>query len=190
MKKTIRYARKLAKAGVDEAAFSLFNPLPGTPLWDKVKDQLPGVDLLDLLAIGDLSKAKSWNPQISDEKLHSIRRKAYLTFHLTRLFYHPRAFLKSFFNVLRDVEETKTERTLRQFLKRFNIKNKKFSGAHASDFKTDLNAYPYDAATTLKILMRNKPNQAYSNSLLKAYHLVVNDLFGGKSKKKNKTTNT
>lgn len=179
MKKTIRYARKLAKAGVDEAAFSLFIPLPGTPLWDKVKDQLPGVDLLDLLAIGDLSKAKSWNPQISDEKLHSIRRKAYLTFHLTRLFYHPRAFLKSFFNVLRDVEETKTERTLRQFLKRFNIKNKKFSGAHASDFKTDLNAYPYDAATTLKILMQNKPNQAYSNSLLKAYHLVVNDLFGG-----------
>tara|TARA_B100000686_G_scaffold225464_1_gene232628 strand:- start:342 stop:2048 length:1707 start_codon:yes stop_codon:yes gene_type:complete len=188
MEKTIRYARKLAKAGVDEAAFSLFIPLPGTPLWGKVEDQLHGIDFLDLLAVGDLSKAKSWNPNISDEKLHAMRRKAYLSFHLTKLFYHPMAFLRSLFNVLRDIEETKTERTLRQFLKRFNIKKKNFSEIPASEFKTDLDAYPYDAETTLKILMQNKPNHAYSNSLLKAYRLVVNDILGLKSKEKDETT--
>ena len=89
---------------------------------------------------------------------------------------------------MRDIEETKTERTLRQFLKRFNIKSKKYSESPAPEFKTDLNAYPYDANTTLKILMQNKPNQAYSNSLLKAYRLVVNDFLGFKSKEKKETT--
>ena len=188
MKQTIRYARKLAKAGVDEAAFSLFIPLPGTPLWDTVENQLEGVDFLDLLAIGDLSKAKSWNPHISDEQLHAMRRKAYLTFHLTKMFYHPIAFMKSIFNVLRDVEETKTERTLRQFLQRFKIKSKKFSETPKPEFKTDLNAYPYDATTTLKILMQNKPNHAYSNGLLKTYRMFVQDILGFKSKEKDEVT--
>ena len=169
---TIRYGRELAKAGVDEAAFSLFIPLPGTPLWSEVEDQLVDMDFLDLLIVGDLARGKSWNPYISDEQINALRRKAYLSFHITRMIYHPLAFLKSCFNVLTDVEETKTERTLRQFLKRFNIKKKKFTSIPSKKSETDLNAYPYDASTTLKVLLQNRPNHAYSNSLLKTYRLV------------------
>ena len=38
IKQTIAYANQLARAGVDEVAFGLFIPLPGTQLWDHVVD--------------------------------------------------------------------------------------------------------------------------------------------------------
>ncbi|HIC44415.1 MAG TPA: radical SAM protein, partial [Sulfurimonas sp.] len=121
---SIQYAKELTKVGIDEVAFGLFIPLPGTPLWDIVSDKLKNVDWLDLLTIGDLGRAVSWNDNIVDTELHRLRRRAYLSFHLTRMVYHPFAFLRSFLNLLRNVEETKTERTLRQFLQRLGIKRK------------------------------------------------------------------
>ena len=109
-----------------------------------------------------------------------MRLKAYYNFHITRLFYHPLAFLRSFVNVFRNIEETKTERTLRQFLKRFNFKKKRFSGI-TSPGKTDLNAYPYDETATMKILMQKKSHSAYGHSLLKTMRLMSERFF--KSKK-------
>ena len=73
-----------------------------------------------------MTKSLSWSDYITDEELQAYRRKAYMAFQITRMVYHPVAFLKTFVNVLRDVETTKTERTLRQYLKRFNIKAKKY----------------------------------------------------------------
>ena len=126
MKMTISYAKELAKVGIDEAVFGLFIPLPGTPLWDEVKEKRIGMDFLDLLSVGDMTKSLSWSDYITDEELQAYRRKAYMAFQITRMVYHPVVFLKTFVNVLRDVETTKTERTLRQYLKRFNIKAKKY----------------------------------------------------------------
>jgi anaerobic magnesium-protoporphyrin IX monomethyl ester cyclase len=171
MEKTVAYGRELAKVGVDEAAFSLFIPLPGTPLWDVVKDQIKDLDLLDLLSIGDLGLAKSFNPKVSNKQLHAIRLKAYLNFHITRLFYHPFGFFRSFVNIFKGVEETKTERTLRQFLQRFKLRQKKFSGTKDGG-KIDLNAYPADGTATMKILMQKESHSAYGHSLLKTIRLV------------------
>ena len=69
------------------------------------------MDFLDLLAVGDLSRAVSWNDEIDAAELNSLRFKAYISFHITRMIYHPFLFVKSFLNVLRNIEETKTERT-------------------------------------------------------------------------------
>ncbi len=81
---TIAFARRLARVGVDEVAFALFIPLPGTPLGDDLLVQGTDVDWLDLLAIDDLSHARSWNDQITDRELQRLRTRAYLTFQLTR----------------------------------------------------------------------------------------------------------
>ena len=186
---TIKYGRELAKVGVDEACFALFIPLPGTPLWDTVLHKLGNLDFLDLLAVGDLSRAKSWNDNMTDEELHAYRRRAYITFHLTRLIHHPMAFVRSFINVLRNIEETKTERTLRQFLNRFKIKSKKFNSIDgdvvtAAAHGNLTTAYPYDSAGTMKVLFQNEPHHAYGHSLWKTYRLLVKDLFGSKDSKK------
>lgn len=180
IEKTIRYARELAKVGVDEAAFSLFIPLPGTPLWDAVEEKRRDLDFIDLLAAGDLNRAISWTDGIDAEELKSLRIRAYLSFQFTRMIYHPLAFLKSLINVFRDIEETKTERTLRQFLDRLNIKKKKFR--ERDDFANSKGwaSYPYDSKETLKVIIQSKPHYAYGHSLLKAFRLCLEGIFSKK----------
>ena len=179
---TIRYSRELATVGVDEVAFGLFIPLPGTPLWDAVADMRTNFDFLDLLSIGDLSRAVSWSKHVSGDELHTLRRKAYLTFHLTRLFYHPIAFLRTLLNVVRNVEETKTERTLRQYLQRFSIKRKKYSEGDPQPLPADqdLNAYPYDGVATIKVILQNEAHYSYRHSLLKGIRLVKQDILSSR----------
>ena len=176
VKETIKYAKELAQRGVDEVAFGLFIPLPGTPLWDVTNRKNQEMDFLDLLAVGDMNKAVSWNNDINAEELNSLRLKAYITFHLARMISHPFLFIKSFVNVLRNIEETKTERTLLQFLRRFGIKrdvsNKK---------EGNLSAYPYDASATVKTLLQSKPHYAYGHSLLKTLRFWKKETFDPKN---------
>ena len=96
VQETINYAKELAKCGIDEVAFGLFIPLPGTPLWKVAKKKNQEMDFLDLLAVGDMNKAVSWNDYMDAEELNSLRLKAYIGFHLTRMIYHPLLFMKSF----------------------------------------------------------------------------------------------
>jgi anaerobic magnesium-protoporphyrin IX monomethyl ester cyclase len=173
---TIKYAKELAKAGVDEVAFGLFIPLPGTPLWDVAKKKNQEMDFLDLLAVGDMNKAVSWNDELDAEELNSLRLKAYIAFHLTRMAYHPLLFVNSFINVLRNIEETKTERTLLQFLKRFGIKKDAAPKAGPS-----LSAYPYDSSATVKTLLQSKPHYAYGHSLLKTLRFWKKETFNSKN---------
>ncbi len=176
VKETIKYAKELAQRGVDEVAFGLFIPLPGTPLWDVTNRKNQEMDFLDLLAVGDMNKAVSWNDDINAEELNSLRLKAYITFHLARMVSHPFLFIKSFLNVLRNIEETKTERTLLQFLRRFGIKR------NVSNKKEgNLTAYPYDSSATVKTLLQNKPHYAYGHSLLKTLRFWKKETFDPKN---------
>ena len=173
---SIKYAKELAKCGIDEVAFGLFIPLPGTPLWEVAKHKNPEMDFLDLLAVGDLNRAVSWNDEIDAEELNSLRFKAYVSFHITRMIYHPLLFVKSFLNVLRNIEETKTERTLLQFLRRFGIKKNTSNKANIN-----LTAYPYDTTSTVKTLLQTKPHYAYGHSLLKTLSFLKRNIFNSKN---------
>jgi magnesium-protoporphyrin IX monomethyl ester (oxidative) cyclase len=80
---SIKYACELAKVGLDEVAFSNFIPLPGSELFEKLKNEGKlGEDWFSYTSIGDLSKSVSWSDQISNEQLQTLRKKAYLSFHL------------------------------------------------------------------------------------------------------------
>ena len=57
---------------MDEVAFGLFIPLPGTPLWDIAKNKNNEMDFLDLLAVGDMNKAVSWNDELNAEEKYVI----------------------------------------------------------------------------------------------------------------------
>ncbi len=120
MEMTIKYAQRLAKVGLDEVAFSLFIPLPGSDLFTLVQQQ--GKAPKDWSyggSIQTLSVAKSWSDHITDEQLFKYRKRAYLKFHATKFFYHPQKVLWSIMNILRDRQETKTERAVSTLLKRF-----------------------------------------------------------------------
>jgi len=119
MEMTIAYARELAKVGVDEVNFGLFIPLPGTPLWEPSKHKIKDLDWLDLLTVGDLAKAVSFNDEVGSQELDWVRKKAYLSFLVTRVIYHPWQFLGTIFNVLRGIEKTKTERVLKTIYARY-----------------------------------------------------------------------
>ena len=180
VEETICYAKELAKLGVDEVAFGLFIPLPGTPLWGVAKKKNQEMDFLDLLAVGDMNKAVSWNDDIDADELNTLRRKAYLSFYLTKLLHHPLALLKSILNILRSLTETKTERTILQFLYRFKIKKKPLLAEGPHKIGKSLNAYPYDSTVTVKKLLQGKPHYSYGHSLLKTIRILKNDFFSFK----------
>ena len=85
-------------------------------------------------------------------------------------------FVKSFVNVLLNIEETKTERTLLQFLKRFGIKRKA-----KNKVGKGLAAYPYDSSSTVKTLLQSKPHYAYGHSLLKTLLFWKKETFNSKN---------
>ena len=166
IKQTIAYANKLARAGVDEVAFGLFIPLPGTPLWDHVVDNYGQPDFLDLLVIGDMNKAVSWADDITSEELNYFRRRAYLEFQLNRMIFHPIKFWRTIFNVFRGFAETKTENKIRTFIKRQSNKTNKYT--------------PYDTNRTISVLLKNNPVYAYTESTYKSIRTVFKNVWGFK----------
>jgi len=158
---TIALIRRLARVGVDEVGIALFTPLPGTPLWEQLGERAASMDYLDLLAIDDLGRAVSFNEQYSDDELQALRRRAYAAFFLVRLRHHPRALLRTAWNVLRSRQELKTDRVLINQLERLR------SRVGTADSRPVL-AYPYDAARTLRVLLDSRGDHAFRHTLRKA----------------------
>ncbi|NQX89164.1 MAG: B12-binding domain-containing radical SAM protein [Halioglobus sp.] len=151
MEMTIAYARELAKVGVDEVNFGLFIPLPGTPLWEPSKHKIKDLDWLDLLTVGDLAKAVSFNDEVGSKELDWVRKKAYMSFLLTRIVYHPRQFAGTIFNVFRGIEKTKSERVLRNLVRRYK-----------KDAKAGIN----------KLVFDNRTFYAYRHMYRKIFRLI------------------
>ena len=78
---------------------------------------------------------------------------------------------------MRNIEETKTERTLSQFLQRLKIRKKATNkeGDNRAT-KKGLAAYPYDSSLTVETLLQSKPHYAYGHSLLKAFRFWKKNL--------------
>ena len=159
IKQTITYANKLARAGVDEVAFGLFIPLPGTPLWEHVVEYFGQPDFLDLLVIGDMNKAVSWATDITSEELNYYRRRAYLEFQINRMIFHPFKFWRTIINIFRGFAETKTENKIRTFIKRQSNKTNKYTS--------------YDTNRTISVLLKNNPIYSYSESTYKSIRTVL-----------------
>lgn len=154
---TLSYAKELARVGVDEVAFSLLIPLPGTPIWEQVVRDFGQPDYLDLLIIDDLNRAVSWSPYLTADQLKTFRRRAYVGFYLTRILHHPVSVIKTVLNIFRGLAETKTESYLRTFLKRARWSwRQKENPVH----------------------FRSSAQYAYSGSSLKAISIVTSDILG------------
>jgi len=116
---TLWYALHLARMGLDEVDFSLFVPLPGSELYDRLADQgrIAGDDG-SLVCMGDLTVARSWSDDLSGPLLFLVRLLGFLTFHVIRSLFHPLRVLASLGNMVRGRQTTKSERVVATFRKR------------------------------------------------------------------------
>jgi len=121
--RSIWLAVRLAAYGTDEVVFSVFSPLPGSKLINRLIDEgkvRVGDEFFDgLTPHGDLFASKSYSDHISDKQVVILKYFGYAAFYLTKLVLHPFKVLRSVRNVLTGVQEIKTERALRTWLMRF-----------------------------------------------------------------------
>jgi anaerobic magnesium-protoporphyrin IX monomethyl ester cyclase len=121
-RETIRYARLLARRGLDECVISLFSLLPGSELFNGFREAgkvtLDSRFFDDLLSIGDLSRFKSWTDHITSAELKRLRFHGYLGFGLTKALFYPGKVLRSLWNLVVGKDQLKSERVVRTFLKR------------------------------------------------------------------------
>ncbi len=135
---TIKYACRLAKAGIDEVCFSLFMPLPGTPLWSVVEDYFKGreIDFLELHGATDFNKAISWSEHYSGAELLNQRSRGYRKFLIYRTVFHPTTVFVSFLNVLKGKADTKSEGHMRTILRKYINSSSEGSETSFSPVKT------------------------------------------------------
>lgn len=116
LRRTIRYAAALARGGLDEVDFGLFSPIPGSQLFTQLMEErkvVLGEEFFHrFLAQNDLLVTTSWMGRISGAALGRYRMLAHLTFHFSRLLFHPGKIVRSVLNLIAGRQETKTERVL------------------------------------------------------------------------------
>jgi magnesium-protoporphyrin IX monomethyl ester (oxidative) cyclase len=158
---SISYASQLARIGLDEVVFSNYVALPGSELYKMlVREGRIDGDWQNLVSMGDLARASSWSEHISSEDLSALRRKAYLTFHLTKALFHPLKIIRSILNVLRKREELKTERVLITFIKRLGLRKRKPSPCSRDIFETGFKDSTDKDTATLPGRVHFMPTQA------------------------------
>jgi anaerobic magnesium-protoporphyrin IX monomethyl ester cyclase len=132
--KTKKFGMACALNGVDECSYTAFAPLPGSELFNKLlkekKIQLNDSFFSSLVSMQDLEKVKSWCENISDNDLRFYRLFGYVTFHVTKLIFHPIKLLRSIMNIITGRLEIKTERFIVTKMRkiRYLLKSALFKG--------------------------------------------------------------
>lgn len=120
--RTLRFIIKLSIIGVDECVVSMFAPLPGSRLFDRLRAEGKievGEDFFEsLVSISDIGKVKSWTEYISEGELKFYQFLGYSFFHVIKLFFHPLKSLRSIQNIFWGTQELKTERFILLKLKK------------------------------------------------------------------------
>lgn len=120
IKKTFKWLRHMARIGVHEIAVSTFVPLPGTELFNETS-QIKSITVDDdychwMTGSTSLWTVKSWNPKISDRKLLFLKLWAFAQFYGISFLCHPDRLLRLIRNVFLRKQETKMDRTIREFI--------------------------------------------------------------------------
>ncbi len=123
-KATIKFATYLTRKGLDEPAISIFSMLPGCKLFNDFYQQgkikLDSNFFQELLIQGDLASIKSWTEHISEKQLKKLRFHGYIMSAVNKAIFHPIKIIKSIVNLFKGIDELKSERVIRTFIKRFS----------------------------------------------------------------------
>jgi anaerobic magnesium-protoporphyrin IX monomethyl ester cyclase len=124
--RSIRLAVSLAYWGVDEVVFSIYSPLPGSKLLQRLeregKVRVVEEFFEDLTPHGDMLVSKSYSEFISDRQVVGLKYLGYSGFYLTKIIFHPFKVLRTISNIISGRQEIKTERVLQTFYRRLRGK--------------------------------------------------------------------
>ncbi|MBI5035947.1 B12-binding domain-containing radical SAM protein [Candidatus Micrarchaeota archaeon] len=121
LKQTEAYVKELVKNGLDEAAFFMMTPIPGSAVYAKEK---PPVERLE-----QLNFSPEWRPDY--KKLHNFRMKLYGKFAMWKARYRPLKFMRNAANLVSRRFDIKAEMTLWRMAKTHLLygRSKKEGGA-------------------------------------------------------------
>ena len=119
LRANLRFARELARRGVEDVAISFFFPIPNTELYDSLvkKGRMsPSDDNLLAPICGQewyLTPARNFCEHVSARRLTAWRYLLLLNFYTVAVATHPTRILRHFSNFIRGKEESKLESGLR-----------------------------------------------------------------------------
>ena len=126
IKKTFSFIRSLARKGIHEIAVSNLVPLPCTEIFEDIQKRT-GIVFNDdycywMTGATSLSNVKSWNPNISDNKLKRLRIYALLQFYLISYLLHPNRVVTAIKNLVKGKQETKIDRIIIEAMEKIKLK--------------------------------------------------------------------
>ena len=123
---TYKSIRKMAAKGVHEIAISAFVPLPGTAIFDELhksgKLQINDDYCLKMADATALTHATSWNPLFSGRQLLLLKWLGILQFYGLSFLLHPSRGLRTLRNLVRGVQESKTDRAIAEIRQKITIR--------------------------------------------------------------------
>lgn len=132
LKESLKLLRKLAWIGLHEVSITTFTLLPGSEFFYKLVEEgkvVPSDELFrDCLRMSDLLSARSWLHDIPDKELNHYRVMGFFQFFFLAYLFHPWRLFRSFFNVVRDKQETKVEKLVHEKLIDMGRMAKRFFG--------------------------------------------------------------
>ncbi|MFZ5565346.1 MAG: B12-binding domain-containing radical SAM protein [Thermodesulfobacteriota bacterium] len=125
IRQTYRMIRRLAAGGVDEIALSSFVPLPGTAVFSQLREKgALRVDdgyCFEMAGATSLAHVTSWNPGFSGRRLLALKWLGLLQFYAVSFALFPSRALRTVRNLVRGVQESKTDRALAEILKKITL---------------------------------------------------------------------
>ena len=133
---TCKSIRQMAAKGVHEIAISTFVPLPGTAIFDELhkNGQLEINDnyCLKMADATALTHATSWNPLFSNRHLLLFKWLGILQFYGLSFLLHPSRGLRTLRNLIRGVQESKTDRAIAEIRQKLAIRLSEKNGGNDS----------------------------------------------------------
>ncbi len=128
---TILYSLKMAWVGVHDTSISMFSPYPGselfTELCERNKIRLNDEYFLSLASYTDITKTATWANNLSSAELGFLRLFGLAAFYGTQYLLRPWRLIGTLVNLLSDREESRLDKSLRDYIAR---SHKKQGGPH------------------------------------------------------------
>ncbi|NQU94935.1 MAG: B12-binding domain-containing radical SAM protein [Candidatus Omnitrophica bacterium] len=131
IKKTFKLIRKMALIGVHEIAISTFIPIPGTSVFDELKEkdpkrfELTNEFYFALFSSLSLNKTDSWNSSLSKSELLGFKIRGLIMFYAISFAIRPWRFVRLLVNLFTGKQETKVDRVLQEMLYKHRRHEKK-----------------------------------------------------------------
>ena len=120
---TVKFLARMGRAGVHDAAISLFSPYPGSELYHDLRKsgRIPELSddyFLSLCAYKDFAQTVSYSDDVTPNALNRYRIMGYLTFYGVQYAMRPWRAVRLLTNLAQSKQESRLDKSLQDFARR------------------------------------------------------------------------